>query len=137
MVATYERVVQHREQEPIDLVYFDAVLSSIEATLRYAGELYDKLAYAGLVMCEVNLTTIENTALIYKNQRPSDLPRNLQGYFAWEVEPTVRELNDSAARTEVLYRVISEFVRSSGYIGDSNQLVDSKLAESGLYPKPS
>lgn len=137
VVATYERVLQHQEQEPIDLVYLNIVLSSIEATLRYAGELYDDLAYTGSVMCKVNLTTIENTALIYKNQRPIDLPRNLQGHFTWEVEPTVRELNDSAARTEVLYRVISEFVRSFGYVGDSNQLVDNKLAESGLYPKSS
>ncbi|SRR5260370_1391906 len=112
------------------------VLASIEATLRYAGNLYNELAYTGSVMCRVKLTTMENTALVYKDhQRPSDSPRNLQGYFSWEVEPTASELNDSAARTETLYEIMREFTRSFGYTGDSNQLVDEWLTRSGLYPK--
>jgi len=136
VVATYERVLQHQEQEPTDLVYFGTTLASIEATLRYAGKLYNELAYAGSVMCKVNLTAIENTALVYKDyQRPGDFPRNLQGYFAWIAEPTAGELNDPATRTGVLYEIMEEFARSFGYVGDSNQLVDSWLAKSGLCPK--
>lgn len=136
VVATYERVLQHQEQEPMDLVYLGTALASIEATLRYAGNLYNELAYTGSVMCRVKLTTMENTALVYKDhQRPSDSPRNLRGYFSWEVESTASELNDSAARTETLYEIMREFTRSFGYTGDSNQLVDEWLTRSGLYPK--
>ncbi len=136
VVATYERVLKEQKDEPNDFIYFGNALASIEATLRYAGKLYDELAYTSSVMCQVNLTTMENTALLYKDfQLRSTLPRNLQGYFAWEVEPTVSELNDPAARTEMLYEIIQEFTRSFGYVGDSNQLVDGWLARSGLYPK--
>jgi hypothetical protein len=138
VVATYESVLQHQEQEPTNLVYFGTILASIEATLTYAGQLYNELAYTGSVMCRVNLTTWDNTALVYKDhQRPSDSPRNLRGYFAWEVEPTTSELNDPTARTEMLYEIMQEFIRSFGYVGDSNQLVNAWLEKSERYPKSS
>ena len=137
VVATYERVLKGQKDEPNDFIYFDQALASIEATLRYAGKLYNELAYTGSVMCEVNLDTMDNTALLYKDHQPLRMmPRNLQGYFACEVKPTVSELNDPATRTEILYEIIQEFTRSFGYVDDSNQLVDEWLEKSGLYPSP-
>jgi hypothetical protein len=138
VVATYERILQNQKEEPNDLIYLGEALASIDATLRYAGNLYNELAYTGSVMCKVNLRTKENTALVYKDhQYPSTSPRNLQGYFAWEVEPNVSELNDPATRIKILYEIMQEFTRSFGYVGDSKQLVDGWLAKSGLYPKSS
>jgi hypothetical protein len=139
VVATYERVVQEQEKEPNDFIHFGHALASIEATLRYAGKLYDELAYTGSVMCNVNLVTMDNTALflIDRTQHSSTLPRNLQGYFAWKVEPTVSDLNDPATRTEMLYEIMQEFTRSFGYAGNSDQFVDKWLEKSGLYPKSS
>ena len=138
VVATYERVLQEQENEPNDIIYFGAALASVEATLRYAGKLYDKLAYTGSLMCNVNLVTMDNTALLLTDrQRPSTLPRNLQGYFAWKVEPTVSDLNDPTPRTEMLYEIMQEFTRSFGYAGNSDKFVDEWLEKSGLYPKSS
>ncbi len=138
VVATYETVLQEQKDEPNDFIYFGPALASIEATLRYAGKLYDKLAYTGSLMCNVNLVTMDNTALLLTDrQRLRTLPRNLQGYFAWKVEPTVSDLNDLAARTEMLYEIMQEFTRSFGYAGNSNRFVDEWLDRSGLYPKSS
>lgn len=139
VVATYERVVKEQEKEPNDFIYFSYALASIEATLRYAGKLYDELAYTGSVMCSVSLVTMDNTALIITDrpQRPYTLLRNLQGYFAWKVEPVVSDLNDPTTRTEMLYEIMQEFTRSFGYAGNSDQFVDQWLERSGLYPKSS
>lgn len=137
VVATYERVLRTQESQPQDFIYFSVALASIEATLRYAGTLYNKLAYTGSVMCKVDLLTLENTALILteRPQRPSTLPRNLRGHFAWKVEPTVLDLNNPSARAKVLYEIVQEFIRSFGYAGDSNPLVDEWLTKSKLYTK--
>ena len=138
VVATYERVLRVQENEPNDSIYFGHALASIEATLRYAGKLYDELAYTGSVMCTVSLVTVDNTALLLTDrQRPSTLPRNLQGYFAWKVEPTVSDLNGPTTRTKMLYEIMQEFTRSFGYAGNSDQFVDEWLTKSGLYPKSS
>ena len=139
VVATYERVLKEQKNEPNDIIYFSHALDSIEATLRYAGKLYDKLAYTGSVMCNVSLVTMNNTALLLADrlQRLSKSFRNLQGYFAWKVEPTVSDLNDPAIRTRMLYEIMREFTRSFGYTGDSDQFVDELLEKSGLYPKSS
>ena len=139
VVATYERVLKEQENEPNDFIYFGEALASIEATLRYAGKLYDELAYTGSVMCNVSLVTMDNTALLLADrlQSLSRSLRNLQGYFAWKVEPTVSDLNDPTTRTEMLYEIMQEFTRSFGYAGNSDQFVDEWLEKSGLYPKPS
>ena len=139
VVATYERVVKEQEKEPNDFIYFSYALASIEATLRYAGKLYDELAYTGSVMCSVSLVIMDNTALIITDrpQRPYTLLRNLQGYFAWKVEPVVSDLNDPTTRTEMLYEIMQEFTRSFGYAGNSDRFVDQWLKEIGLYPKSS
>ena len=139
VVATYERVLKEQKDEPNDFIYFGEALVSIEATLRYAGKLYDELAYTGSVMCNVNLVTMDNTALILteRSQSLNRGLRNLQGYFAWKVEPTVSDLNDPVTRTELLYDIMQEFARSFAYSGDSNQFVDEWLEKSGLYPKSS
>lgn len=138
VVANYERVWREQKQEPKDSIYFSEALSSVEATFRYAGKLYNELAYTGSVMCQVNLDAMDNTALVYTDRQfVSDLPRNLQGRFAWKIEPTVNDLNNPATRTELLYEIMREFTRSFGYIGDSNQLVDKLLTNSGLYPTTS
>ena len=139
VVATYERVLKEQKNEPNDIIYFGHALDSIEATLRYAGKLYDELAYTGSVMCNVSLVTMDNTALLLADrlQRLSKSFRNLQGYFAWKVEPTVSDLNDPAIRTRMLYEIMREFTRSFGYTGNSDQFVDELLEKSGLYPKSS
>jgi len=139
VVATYERVLKEQKDEPNDFIYFGEALASIEATLRYAGKLYDELTYAGSVMCNVSLVTMDNTALLLADrlQRLSTSFRNLQGYFDWKVEPTVSDLNDPATRTGMLYEIMQEFTRSFGYTGNSDQFVDEWLEKSGLYPKSS
>ncbi len=139
VVATYERVLKEQEYEPNDFIYFGHALESIEATLRYAGKLYAELAYTGSVMCKVNLVTMDNTALVLIDspQHSSTSYRNLQGYFAWKIEPTVSDLNDPVARTEMLYEIMQEFTRSFGYAGNSDQFVDKWLEKSELYPKSS
>jgi hypothetical protein len=118
---------------------FGHTLDSIEATLRYAGKLYEELAYTGSVMYNISLVTMDNTALLLADhlQRLSKSFRNLQGYFAWKVEPTVSDLNDPATRTRMLYEIMREFARSFGYTGNSDQFVDELLEKSGLYPKSS
>lgn len=139
VVATYERVIQQQKQEPMDFIYFGEALASIEATLRYAGMLYNELAYTGSVMCKASLLTIDNTALLltdqHRHQGIGRSSRNLQGYFAWQVEPTVSSLNNPITRTELLYEIMQEFSRSFNFAGDSNQFVDEWLEKSGLYPK--
>ncbi len=141
VVATYERVLQEQAQEPMDFIYFGEALASIEATLRYAGKLYDELTYTGSVMCNVSLVTMDNTALLltdhHRHQGLGRSSRNLQGYFAWKVEPTVSDLNDPITRTGLLYEIMQEFSRSFGFAGNSDQFVDEWLEKSGLYPKPS
>jgi hypothetical protein len=78
VVATYERVLQEQKQEPVDFIYFGEALASIEATLRYAGKLYDELAYTGSVICKVSLVTMDNTALLLTDQhRHQGLGRRL------------------------------------------------------------
>jgi len=138
VVATYERVLQEQANEPNDFINFGTALASIEATLRYAGKVYDKLAYIGSLMCNVSLVTLENTVLLLTDrQRVETLPRNLLGYFTWKVETTVSDLNDPSTRTAMLYQIAQEFTRSFGYAGNSDRFVDERLDSSGLYPKSS